>query len=208
MNIIGNNCCSGWLYKEFHLQFSNPFVWMVLPYNSILYLLSNFNKVKWNRVKMVESQHRKNTYVLTVDNEIQIHYVHYKFDPTATHLVVNRDDYQRSHAEISRSNRGGDVYYCRIWEYIYDKYKERVARMLELNEPPMFLIKDELYMNPDQSVLRKIAECSSPYKRIVITANTNITRDDDVVKTIHYTVKDTYKTVIDNMDSVKMFFNI
>ena len=201
MLVISNNCCGGRLYQQTNTKFNNPFTWMVAPYDSIYYTMMNFDKINWNNIDFQKSKLRPNTFIIKVDNHIDLHYVHYKFDPNAKSIIQEKKFDAEEHWT-------GDVLYCKIWEFIYQKYEERTQRMLSLNEEPCFLIRDESFANSNSKhSIKDIAYCNSPYKRIIITTNKSITRNDDICKTIHVPkIEMPEPTVRHNLKTIKEFF--
>lgn len=199
MNIISNNCCGARLYQVTNIMFNNPFVWMILSYDSIYYLLNHFTEINWLNYDFEKSSLRKNTFIISVDNKIKIHYVHYYFDPKAKTLIKQKENAWT-----------GDIKYCRIWEFINEKYLSRVKRMMDLKEEPMFLIKeDEFSSINSKHSLDDIANCSSSYKRIIITKNNNIKRNDNICKTILINkIEDPMPTIKNNFNDIKNFFNL
>lgn len=179
-NVIGNNCVGAYWYSLNGYQFNNPFIWMLLPYDSLYHCLHKFNTINWNNFRITESTWYKNTYIITVDNTVHIHYIHYKLNPYATTIRVNRQ------GAAEESGWNGNVEYAKIWQYVVDKYKERTLRMCKNAVNPVFLIREEPLLNNNANYsLKDIAYSESEYKRIIITQNTSIARNDDMVKVIH-----------------------
>lgn len=169
MFCIGNNCCTGYLYHKLHIPFNNPFVWMVLPNKSVYNLLSNFYHINWSNISMRKSNIKPNTYIITVDDIIDIHYVHYHLNPMAAKLTC-----------IKSANRlQNHLEWKYIYKYIVEKYFERVKRMVMLKEPPCFLIDEETYIT-DSISLSDIALVDSPFKRYIISTQ-KITVDNELV---------------------------
>lgn len=203
MFVISNNCCGGRLYQQTNIKFNNSFIWMVAPYDSIYYTMMNFGSIDWEDIEFHKSNLRPNTFIVQIENNIDLHYVHYKFDPNAKTIVQEKQFDREEHWT-------GDVFYDKIWEFIYEKYTERTKRMLSLNEEPCFLIRDESFANSNtKHSIKDIAYCGSPYKRIIITTDTTITRNDDICKTIHVPkIEMPEPTVRHNLSSIRGFFNI
>ena len=180
MNVISNNCCGGMFYKMTHRQYNNPFIWMVCPYDSIYRMLTRFTSINWANIKLNESTMKPNTYVLTVDNQVDIHYVHYMFNPNATTLIT------RSNSDTPICEWHSHREYCRIWEYIIDRYRSRVRRMIDCGKEPVFLLRDEDYaQHVNGYSMKDLSESDSKYKRFIITTDKTCNRNDTVVKTIH-----------------------
>ena len=88
MNVISNNCCGGWFYRLHHHQFNNPFIWMVASYETIYNTMMHFYDINWANINLTESNLRRNTFIITVDNIIELHYVHYIYSPDYNELTV------------------------------------------------------------------------------------------------------------------------
>ena len=71
--IISNNCCGSNYYRKKNIEYNNPFIWMVVPQNSIKILLTEFDKIDWYNIDMNKSTIRKNTFIIIVDNKIELH---------------------------------------------------------------------------------------------------------------------------------------
>lgn len=203
MLVISNNCCGGRLYQQTNNKFNNPFTWMVAPYDSIYHTMVNFDKINWFNYDFEPSKLRPNTFIIKVENIIELHYVHYKFDPNAKSIIQEKKFDVEEHWT-------GDVYYCKIWEFINEKYIERTKRMLSLNEKPCFLIRDEDFANTNSKhTIKDIAYCDSPYKRIIITTDKSIKRNDDICKTIIVpTIEYPEPTVKQHLKQIIDFFKI
>ena len=200
MNIICNSCVGGFIYKnELKCSFKNPFIWNIIDFNSMYYMAKNYDQINFENYELTKDKNWN--FSLIIDGKIKINYVHYKFDPNAKTIKVdNKTDKEEEWI--------GDVYYCKIWEFIYQKYEERTKRMLALNEEPCFLIRDESFANANSKhSIKDIAYCNSPYKRIIITTDKSITRNDDICKTIHVDkIEVPLPTILHNIKTIKEFF--
>lgn len=145
MNIISNNCLSGFLYKDFLRQeFNNPFVWCVIDFTSMLYLVQHYEDIQFTNYELSKDDNWN--FSIIIDKHVKVQYVHYKFRSSADMLCTNK-------------NISGEVYYNKIWEYIVDVYNKRLARM---TEAPLFCImnfktiyKDAIYTNEQLEQLSK-----------------------------------------------------
>lgn len=203
MLVISNNCCGGRLYQQTNTKFNNPFTWAVVPYDSIIYVMENFDKINWYDYEFEKSKLRPNTFIIKVENAIEFHYVHYKFDPKAK-TIIQEKKFDKE------ENWTGDVLYCKIWEFINQKYLDRTKRMKECNEEPVFLIRDETFANSNSKfTIKDIANHPSKFKRIIITTNKSIIRNDDICKTIHVNkIEMPLPTVRNNFKQIKDFLNL
>lgn len=142
MNLISQHCLAGYLYRiHMNEPYGNPFIWSVIDYDSMHNLITNFNDIDFFNIEMIHDDHM--IFSIVIDHSVKVQYVHYRFDPTATTIIGNRDN-----------KIGGDIRYNRIWEYIFEKYMSRLFIMQKTNTPPLFCIcnfntvfKDAIYTN-------------------------------------------------------------
>lgn len=128
MNIVSHNCLGGYLYNNFmKVPYENPFIWTVIDYNSMFNLITKWDTINFKTYKLEKDQNWN--FYIVIDNLVKIQFVHYKFDPKAKTIIGNREKVI-----------GDTVYYCKIWEYIDEKYTSRLDRMLAKKEPPIFCI--------------------------------------------------------------------
>lgn len=148
MNLISQNCLTGNIYKN-HLkeEFGNPFIWTVIDFSSMLYLIQNWNNINFKNYELVKDD--KWNFSIIIDEKVKVQYVHYIFDPSAKIVQMH-------------CNIRGDIKYCKIWEYIIQKYEERLNRMLDKKEEPIFCIcnsdtiyKDAIYTEEQLKLLEK-----------------------------------------------------
>lgn len=160
--IVGSNCCAGNFYHNYlNTPFYSPFIWSVVPYDSLLNLASKWTVIDWNDIKLVPNPTREFTLTLQLNKIANIHYVHYFWS----------DKHSTPYA------KGASIFYKDIHKYLLNKYKERVSRMLNdgLMESPIFIVHEEQYDNEKHGdILPQIMELKTPYKRIVITHTVNL----------------------------------
>lgn len=157
MILIGNNCLSGLFYQFHAIQYNQPFMWCVTPYDSFEKLLNSYDSLNWFNVNMRESTIKPSTYILTIDNTIDLHFVHYWFNTKTVYGTTTHD--------IAMPN---------IWEYIIEKYFVRIKRMLRSKEEPCFLINEESYGNQSQDTLLRIAKNEYKYRLLIVSSNRDI----------------------------------
>lgn len=63
MNIISNTCLGAALYKfGFKIPFSNPFCWSFIDFNSMFYLIKNYENINFRNFKLlVETEKNENS---------------------------------------------------------------------------------------------------------------------------------------------------
>lgn len=154
MNLISNTCVGACLYKCLNMNYGNPFCWNFIDFNSMYYLIENFENINFLDFTLIKDA--KWNFSIIIENKIKIQYVHYKFDKNATKIKIVK----------------ADVFYNKIWEYIVEKYKERLKRM---NEKPIFIIasihKYHYYTEPE---IYKICELCRKKNYKLVIANNNI----------------------------------
>lgn len=190
MIVIGSNCCGANFHLQHDIKFQNPFIWAVTPYTDLLNIMNYWGHIKWFNIELSESPIKDNTFILTIDSMIHVHYVHYIFDHSADIPHV----------------KGASVYYNCIWEYIIEKYFKRIRRMLSEQCDPVFIIHEEPYANGNNSrlMLSQIANLDVPYKRAIITRfqhiappnNTNVIVINDAAKLQPQQMIETYDNVL------------
>lgn len=121
MNLICNSCASGHIYKEIlKIKYPNPFIWSIVDFDSMYYLIKNYENINFLNYELKKTQDWK--FYLMIENKIKIQCIHYKFDKTYSTPTI----------------KGIDVFYNKIWEYIVEKYEERLSRMYK--EQPIFML--------------------------------------------------------------------
>lgn len=190
MNVISTNCAGSYIMTSGNQPLSNPFSWAFTPYKSIRVLLEHFSEINFTNIKLSESQKWKNTYTLTIDNDVDIYYIHYHFNPLrTTPKKVNND--------ISMNN---------IWEYIIEKYKIRLQRMITNGEMPSFLILQNNSCGTTQEFIKLYNDfptsqyniCWGAFDECPVENRTNLIRigEKEVPKHIVWRCSDTIKSLL------------
>lgn len=160
--VIGTNCCAANFYHNYlNTPFYSPFIWSVVPYESIIKLLNSWESVDWSDIELSPNPVRPLTVTITINHLIQIHYVHYFY----------------SQQHNTPYSKGASIFYRHIFDYTLNKYIERVKRMLHYGEmeSPLFIIHEEDYnTNQCTNDLISIMTMSSNFKRYVITHTVNL----------------------------------
>lgn len=160
--VIGSNCCAGNFYHNYlNTPFYSPFIWSVVPYDSILNLINKWPEINWDDIKIVANPTREFTLTLQLNQIADIHYVHYFWS----------EKHDKPYA------KGASIFYRNIHQYLLNKYKERVSRMMSsgMMEAPMFIVHEEQYSNDKNgNILAEIMKMNTPYKRIVVTHTVNL----------------------------------
>ena len=158
MNLIGNCCISSYLLRKWGFGNTNPFTWVDMDFDSFYNLLTDYENINWKNIEMTHRLHPYNksqkVFELTIDNKVKLAFIHMLYDANAKCPIV----------------RGTDIYYCKIWEYIVQKYFEHLQIMLESNKEPIFVNEWE-HLNYDETAFEKLLNTDLKYKVVVITYN-------------------------------------
>ncbi len=166
MNIICNNCGGADFYNLSKQPFQNPFMWSVIFADDMIQLIQNYDRVDFNNTELVrlpkETAEKSNYYDyderkkicgIAIDNVFTVYFTHYIFDPTCK----------------TPTKIGPDVHYYRNFEYICSKYDERIQRMIEKNEAPIFVIIAFKRHGWNKDKIHELLELNPNHKVILIT---------------------------------------
>lgn len=171
MNLVGNCCISNFISEMAGEGHTNPFTWIDLDFDSLYYLITNWKNIDWDDYTLNKVTHpyqKCDLFEIVIEDKVHLRYIHYLYDNTAVQPII----------------KGADVRYCKIWEYIVQKYEERLKRMLDENAPPVFITEWE-HMNYDEAAFWKIEKTSLDYKLVVITYNKNLKTDNKNILVIY-----------------------
>lgn len=186
MNIISNCCLGAYTYQRMNMPYNNPFMWSIMRYDDIASIIQNWANIKWNNIDLssadtlgpeyypsefpLNERYRTRTYYITIDHQITVWYVHY--------LNSTR------HAVPTRVN-GIDIAYNKIWEYVVEKYRERVGRMiLQTTHPIFYLMKTRHLTIEDMAKLDKLCAVYG-YKCIIAHNKVNGNLSADNIIDVH-----------------------
>lgn len=158
MNLIGNCCISNFLLRHWGFGNTNPFNWIDLDFSSFYNLLTGYEMINWAALSISCKQHPYwppyKVFELTIDKKVKLTFIHVLHFPNYPQPVI----------------KGGNVYCDRPWEYIVQKYSKRVKRMLDANQPPMFVHEWE-HLDYNESAFQKLLDADLKYKVVAITNN-------------------------------------
>ena len=169
-NLIGNSCIASWITtKLLNQAFINPFTWCIMDFESSYNLVKNWENINFNNYELVKDNNWN--FSIIIDKIIKVQYVHYHFDKNANSI-------------ISKNN---DIFYNKIWEYIIEKYIQRLKRMKELNIDPIFIFayakntsnKNNIFTLEQQ---KKLVELNTKYKIILSFDNMISTKNFICIK--------------------------
>jgi hypothetical protein len=124
-NIISNNCFGGFIYKNLHIQYNNPFIFSMVHFSDIAHIF--MDSLNWANIQLEHTKgphYRNSAFDIVVDNHIRIHYVHYLEDMVHEPPII----------------QDGNVLGKDIYKYVADKYIERVKRMCSMYIQPYYIL--------------------------------------------------------------------
>ena len=142
MNLVGNSCIASFITKnDLKEEFSNPFVWCLIDFNSMYYLIKNWYKINFlnYEIKLTD-----NYITIIIDKNIIVKYVHYKLSNDETPII-----------------KDVDVYCKNILKYAEEKYLSRTKRMLDKNTKPTFIIANGFNHNLNSVGYYTLKQCKA-----------------------------------------------
>lgn len=177
MNLIANNCVGARLYEVTKQQFPNPFMWMTIPVNDYIDLMENYDSIDLNNPKFELEVYKQNTYktiLVTLNNRIKLHYIHY----------IQDDTKQKPVKELNTN-----ILYKDILPYFKEKWYRRLKRN---TEKPVFLYSFNYSKKYGYNeTLKQLLNVKIKYKLIIL-----------VHKGVQYTNKNTNIKVLECDDSI------
>lgn len=172
MNIIANNCVGADLYfNVLKSEFKCPFIWSLIFPDEFIFLCKNYDTINFENVELVQmtedddkgtQKHKIQNHIcgIRIDNKITAWYTHILYDCSCKEPCI----------------RGDDRFYYRNFEWVLNKYNERLQRM---TEKPIFTVLayqeqcwtnekiDALESNYPIYVLTDILNCKSSVNKHV-----------------------------------------
>ena len=157
MNLIANNCVGARLYEVTKQQFPNPFMWMT--YSSIddfIELVENYDNIDLNNPIFELETYKQNTYknvLVTLNNHIKLHYIHYI-----------QDDFKTKPVKELNTN----ILYNDILTYAKNKWFTRLKRNIK---EPIFLYSFNYLDKTNKDYinrLNKLLNINTKYKLIIL----------------------------------------
>lgn len=167
MKLIGNNCLIGFTYRDILKQeYQTPFIWSRLWNDDLINLLQNYENINFNNYELKKTNPKlkdnDNDFYILLDNKVKIYFRHCFFS-------IKHNEPKKFHA---------NVYFNKIWEYVFTKYIERTERMLKCTEKPIVIIHD---CSPYYNLKDIIKICKEKHFRCMIfTNNMPETNDSDL----------------------------
>ena len=144
---IVNHCSGGYIYKLTNHQYTNPFMWSLIDYESMANLVTRLPNIDFRKIKLISDFWSEP--VIEIDGCVRVIYPHIKLDWRAKSPRID----------------GGDVFTDKPGIYAVDKYVVRVKRMLAAKYQPVFIISEDADYRPAAMSIDKVLLFSEIVKR-------------------------------------------
>lgn len=156
MNVISNDCISGFIYKHYNSPYNNPFIWSLIRLPDFMELYKNYDTIDYNNVK--HEQHRSiyftfSTPTFLIDDKIRAYYIHYAQLPQFD--TLSKDERWQPNV----------LFHKDIFPILQEKYDRRLLRMASTS--PVFIYNQQEEDTAED--LQKLLDTESDYPLLVIT---------------------------------------
>lgn len=156
MLIFSPNCLAGFVYRDIKkIQYNHPFVWMLFNPDDYIDFIENFENINFDDIEFNPNNLKLKKFEITISNKYTLQLGHFHYSKNHKNPTII----------------GNDVYYCKIWEYVYENYIKRLERMknaLKNNEEKVFLFYEPNLKCNRIGELPKIAK-TKKYRIFVFT---------------------------------------
>jgi len=125
MNIITNRCLGAYIYRDIlKMSYKNPFIWSGIALDDFNTLFAEYEKIDFSKYEIQPlPEYENKRYCLRIDDKITVKYRHVIFDAEHKSPFI----------------KGENIYYNKPYEYVVEKYDERLQRM---TDKPIFFYLD------------------------------------------------------------------
>lgn len=167
-NIISNTCLGGFIYNNIlKSQYGVPFIWTRIWFEDFCYLIDNLERINFNDYELINTTEK--TYHLRIADKFNIWMNHYIQDDKCLTPITGIEDGKHTWA---------DVRYCKIIDYIFEKYHKRLDRFSLKNEIVVAFQDDGFELN-NVDVNRLIRICKNHNYKLILQSNQEITENYD-----------------------------
>jgi len=135
---IVNHCSGGFIYKLTNHQYTNPFIWSLIDYESMANLVTRLPDIDFRKIKLISDFWSEP--VIEIDGCVRVIYPHIKLDWRAKSPRID----------------GVDVFTDKPGIYAVDKYIVRVKRMFATKYQPVFIISEDSDYRPAAMSIGKV----------------------------------------------------
>lgn len=145
INLIGNGCFSTFCTRD-HIkhEYVNPFIWALITYPNMAALIQTWDDIQFDNIKIRYNTKDNNYTIILQSHNIEILYLHYRFDAAAKQYTV----------------RGNDGFFCNMEQYLLDSWYKHINRMQGI--PPVFAVMQtndiNLYTNDQLNTLSQLSK--------------------------------------------------
>lgn len=200
MNIIGNNCGGATYYNLHKFPYNNPFMWCCTFASDMINLIANYDQLDWTKYQLIQLDYvtaKHNGFYefnptqcgIRIGDAVNTYFVHYLYDSNAA----------------TPYSKGPDKFYVKNFQYTYEKYIERLNRMLLLQEPPMFMVIAYHRHGWTPSLISNLVEIGTKYKVVVITDVPTVSKKQNIK--VIYNEKLNTITELAPVVQVRRYFN-
>ena len=140
-NIISRNCLSGFIDQKLGRKHNNPFAFSAIGFYSFLYLVKNYDKIKFSNITVFNGNDNIEEYTTKYCTEnVKIDYLIFEKELTEDNLILIIDD-----CIFVRYKHYGKKYFLehnidikKQKEWFVDLYKRRLRRMIDR---PIFIMQ-------------------------------------------------------------------
>ena len=203
MQIICNDCYSGFLNRLLDRQFENPFYWSRIYAKDFYNLLEKYEKLNYNDIEIKLNKDFTNEFKLwTCDafspviicDGIRIFYNHYKY---------NQND-KVPRIEIP------DVYYYKNYEYCYEKWIKRSKRITK-EKPLVIFHYNDRTNDKNEEVLKIFELCKKKDYKLIFISDVPISGIDNknifFIQIKNVCGKEVEEQVKETFNQIKSFIN-
>lgn len=163
MQLICNDCFSGFLNQKLNREFENPFYWSRIYAKDFAKLVNEYEKINFAKIRIALNKDFKHEFVtwpcdalspVIICNGIRIFYNHYKYSETDT--VPRKEP--------------PDIYYNKNYIYCVEKWFARIRRMTP-ERPTILFHWNNIANDSEEDVRKVIAACRDKNYKLIFVAD-------------------------------------
>ena len=170
MNVICNSCVGARLYEYRNMQYGNPFMWNIIPYNDFKFMILNYKTIDFSKHKTeLYTYSGKSISMTTFDSAVRTYFTPYPQDASCTGT--------ERRPIIS------------LYSNTEEKIQKRTERLLNTQEQPVFIFetRSRLYwgIGYTKQDLDDFVNLNTPYKKVLITEYDSFKDAPDIINDTH-----------------------
>lgn len=196
MQLICNDCFSGFLNQKLNREFENPFYWSRIYAKDFAKLINMYETIDFKNIRIAFNRDFSQEFdtwpgdaqsPVIICNGIRVFYNHYKYSKTDT---------------IPRKEPP-DVYYNKNYIYCVKKWFTRLQRMTQ--EPPVILFHwNDIINDSENDVLKVIDACKDKQYKLIFVGDREVPIYDNMAfvrvkdcrtASVEYQVDETFQEI-------------